>query len=353
MQLQVSWSLSRMSTFTRSALRSRVSAWLYPAAGYAISLVCLVWVYRGFDWKSELPKLASADWRWITVAVLFDLAVYFIQGWRWRLLLMPVARPSLFRTVQAVFVGLFANEILPFRSGELVRGYAIAKWSQIPYSVALSSVAVERLFDGLWLVLGFYLIRPFLPVPGYIRDGGAILAGLLVVLALALGGVMFRKQHAHAAVSASRWSGVLFHVVEGLHAMGSSPSFYAALAVSFLYLALQVAPIYALMRSFDLDLPFLAAVVVLVILRLGTILPQAPGNVGGFQFFAVVGLRLFDVDKSTATSLATIMFVVVTVPLWVGGLIAIATAGVRLKDLHKGARSSFRTRQVPVEDPKE
>jgi hypothetical protein len=130
--------------------------------------------------------------------------------------------------------------------------------------------------------------------------------------------------------------------VEGLHEMGNSRWFYASALVSVLYLMLQVVPVYALMRGYDLDLSIGVAAVVLVVLRIGTILPQAPGNVGGFQFFTVVALRLFDVDKSAATSFATILFAAVTVPLWLGGAIAAASAGVRLKELQQQASSSLK-----------
>lgn len=330
-----------MAPVSGKASGRKTQVWLIPTIGYAISIACLIWVYWGFDWKTELPKFASADWRWVLVAVLTDFAVYVIQGWRWVLLLTPVTRPSFLRSVQAVYIGLFANEVLPFRSGELIRCYVMGKWSRIPFSVTLSSAVVERLFDGVWLILGFYLVSSFVVLPGYIRRGGEIMAIGLLVMAVLLSVVMFWKHHAHAAVSASRWSVMLWHVVEGLHAMGNSRTFYAAAAVSLLYLGLQIVPIYVLMQGYGLTLSFAAAAVVLLILRLGTILPQAPGNVGAFQFFAVVGLRLFGVDKATATGFATMVFIVVTVPLWLGGLLAVALAGTGIKDLQRRAQSSL------------
>ena len=120
----------------------KTPSWLVPLIGYVISLVCLIWVYRGFDWKTELPKFAKADWGWVTVAVVADLLVYVLQGWRWRMLLKPIAHAPFLRTVQAVYIGLFANEILPFRSGELIRCYVQGRWIRIPFSVALSSAVI-------------------------------------------------------------------------------------------------------------------------------------------------------------------------------------------------------------------
>jgi glycosyltransferase 2 family protein len=314
-----------------------------PVLGYAVSVAALVWVYWGFDWKTELPRIARADWRWVAVSVFADLATYFCQGWRWQLLLKPIAPARYLRSVQAVFVGLFANEVLPLRSGELIRAYVMARWTAIPFSVALSSAVVERLFDGVLLALGFYAVTLFIEAPSYLGDAGLILTVLVAVLSVMVAVVMFHKHHAHAAVARSRWAKALWHVVEALHLMGNSRWFLASAVVSALYLGLQIIPIYALARAYDLDLSLGATAVVLVILRLGTVIPQAPSNIGGFQFFAVVGLSLFGVDKDSATGFATIMFFVVTVPLWLGGAIATAMAGIRIKDMQSHAQASLRT----------
>lgn len=243
-----------MGSAAGPSFQRKVPSWLLPALGYGISLACLIWVYWGFDWKTELPRFTKADWRWVTLSVAVDLAIYFCQGWRWSLLLRPVTKAPFLKSVQAVFIGLFANEVLPFRSGELIRSYVQAKWCRIPFSVTLSSAVIERLFDGIWLALGFLAVAFFVDLPGYLVRGSIVLAILLGVVALVLGVVMFLKHHAHAAVSQSRWSEMLWHVVEGLHAMGNSRWFAAAAAVSLLYLSLQVIPVYALARGYGLDL---------------------------------------------------------------------------------------------------
>jgi glycosyltransferase 2 family protein len=330
-----------MVSLSGEAARRRVPSWFIPALGYAISAAALVWVYWGFEWKTELPKLAAADWRWVTFAMAADIATYFFQGWRWSLLLRPVATARILRSVQAIFVGLFANSVLPLRTGEILRTLLQSRWVEIPVSVCLSSVLIERLLDGILLILCFYSVTYFVEVPGFLRDASLILAVVVGILSVLLGLVMFHKHHAHAAVSRSRWKDALWHVVEGLHAMGNSPTFIPAVAVSVMYLASQVIPIYALGRGLGLDISLGASAVVLVILRIGTVLPEAPSNVGVFQFFAVLGLQLFGLDKGVAAGFATLLFLVMTVPLWVGGAVACTLAGLRIRDLQHHARTGF------------
>jgi uncharacterized protein (TIRG00374 family) len=306
----------------------------------------LIWVYHGFDWKTELPKFARVPWHWLALAVASDIAVYVTQGWRWNLLLRPMEELPVWRTVQAVYIGLFANEVLPLRTGELIRVYLQSRWSGLPFSIVFSSAIIERLFDGIVLILGFYVISYHVVMPGFIKSGSDLLGGLLLVLITALIVVIFSKRAAHHAVAKSRWAESLWHVVESLHVMGNSKTFYASFLVSVLYLFLQVVPIWALLRGYGIDLGFWAAAVVLVVLRLGTIIPQAPGNVGSFQFFVVLALGLFDVDRDSAVGFATLLFLVVTVPLWLAGFIALVATRMRLEDIHRDARIEKKSVQI-------
>lgn len=84
------------------------------------------------------------------------------------------------------------------------------------------------------------------------------------------------------------------------------------------------------MQACGLQLSFWAGAVVLLIVHIGTAIPNAPSNVGTYQFFTVVGLQLFGIDKTLATGFSVVVFIVLTIPLWVLGLFAIARSGMTL-----------------------
>src|SRR4029079_9319828 len=111
----------------------------------------------GFNLDQALEDFVSIDWRYVSVAVIFDLSVYLSHGWRWNILLPPVAKPSFWRSVQAIYIGLYANEVLPLRTGELIRCYLLAHWNNMPVSIAISSAAIERILDGIWLVIALVI----------------------------------------------------------------------------------------------------------------------------------------------------------------------------------------------------
>ena len=321
--------------------RRRVPSWLIPFLGYGVSIASLIWVYSGFDWRRELPRLLATDWRWVMLAVVFDWVVYFCQGFRWTALLSPLGNFSVWKTTQAIYIGLFANEVLPLRSGEIIRCYLQRRWTGLPLSVVISSVLIERLWDGVWLVAAFALVNHYVELPGFLS---AMSQGLLVLLAI-LGGLLglaiFYKEHAHDAASRSRWSRMLRPLVDGVHSMGKSRSFWWAGFLSFWYLAFQIVPIYSLMRGYGLNLSPWAALVMLVILRLGTVIPQAPGNLGSFQALVVASLTLFGFSRADSTGFATLCFFVVTVPLWLGGFVALMLTRMRLGDIRREAQESL------------
>ncbi len=316
---------------------------MLPLVGYAVAIGCLIWVYRGFDWRSQLPRLAATDWRWVSLAVAGDLAVYCCQGWRWHLLLRPLSKITRARTIQAVYIGLFANEVLPLRTGEVIRCYLVSRWGRLPLPVVISSAIMERVVDGFWLILGVAVVGQFFDLPRWFEDGSRALALILLVLAALLAYAIVRKGHAHKMVEGSRWAGKLWDVVEGVHAMGRRPGFVAVVVLSLAYLALQIVPIWALMQAYGMHLGGWSAAVVLIILRLGSVPPQAPGNVGSVQLLTILGLKLCGVDRPEATGFATLLFFVVTVPLWLAGFIALLATRMRLGDLRQAAEDQMNT----------
>jgi uncharacterized protein (TIRG00374 family) len=246
--------------------------------------------------------------------------------------------------VQAIYVGLFSNEVLPLRPGELIRSYLQAHWCEVPFSVAFASAIIERLFDGIWLVAAFVLVvahpsRVGATMPRDVTDLAKVLSVVVGVSGAALAITMYWKRHAHEAIPKTRWGLRLRVLIEDLHITGRSRYFYLAALASLPYLLLQVIPVYALIRSYDLDLGLAPALVVLVIWRLATVLPQAPGNIGPSQAALVVALGLFGVDKTTATGLSLVMWAAITLPLLFVGFVAFALTDAKLSDLHAHAKA--------------
>jgi hypothetical protein len=203
-------------------------------------------------------------------------------------------------------------------------------------------VLVERFFDAIWLALtvGVTILR--VPLPSYLVKGEEILAALVFGGLAAFVYLVVRKERSVATEGIrsvtdsgprSRVARAIESLAKGLQDIGRSHYLYLSLLVSGLLLLFQVAAFWLVMWACGLRLSFWHGVAVLVIVHLGTAIPGAPSNVGTYQFFAVVGLALFGVEKAVATGFSVVVFLILTVPLWVLGLLAIGRAGLSWRNL--------------------
>jgi len=320
---------------------------------YAISAGCLLWAFHNQKLGELLPRPKQIEWQWVALGVGFDLSVYFCQTWRWQLLFRPIDRLPFWRTLQAIFVGLFANEVLPLRVGELIRCYLVAHWNDELISVVFASAAIERLIDGLWMIVSFIIVAQQLTgIPRWLTFTVRIMEVITVAGILLLAYVMIHKSHAHAMVRESRWAAVLRHVVDGLHTMGNWRTLVQVIPVSLLYLILQVLSYWALMKAFEFDFSAWNAVAVLAVVRLGTVVPNAPANIGLINVACMVALqRFFNVERDAATEFSNLLFLALTVPLLITGAIATAMTGRNLGEIHHHARQRMHSTETkPPED---
>jgi uncharacterized protein (TIRG00374 family) len=297
-------------------------------------------VLHDFEPEKLAGEIRAMKWSWVAAAVLFDILVYFLQGWRWSLLLRPVANIPFAQSIRAIYVGLFANEILPLRTGEVIRCYLQGRWSQLPFTVVLSSALIERIFDGVWLIVCLLVTLQFVHLPEIYTALGQML-GMVVLLAGALlAGAMFFPHRTRAALENHRWLAKLNVLLEDLYLIGHSRYLLLSAFASLPYLLLQVLPIYALAHAYGIGISIGQGFALMVILRLVSVVPQAPGNLGAFQAAASVGLMLFGIEESLAKRFSFVMWAIITLPLLIAGFIALALTGLKLGELRREAEAT-------------
>jgi hypothetical protein len=74
-------------------------------------------------------------------------------------------------------------------------------------------------------------------------------------------------------------------------------------------------------------------------IRLATVVPNAPGNLGLVNVACVMAMHLFDVEVNDAKTFSIILFVALTVPLLIGGAVATALTGLNIGELRDRARA--------------
>ena len=316
--------------------------WLGRCLSYGIAAGGLYWVFHDIRLSELVQSLAGIDWWWVPPAALFDLLVYVCAAWEWQLLLRPAGHLSLRKTLQAVFAGRFANDVLPVHAGYIVRVYLAARWSGNSIAAVLPSLLIERLFDSLWLAAGFAVASLFFPLPGKLARSGDILGGLLLAAIVVVGWTILRKEKPRPEPKperACRWKGVVRvqafvrRLGQGVRGLGRSPLVLAGLGLSIVKLLLQALSFFLLLQAYGFPFSFWTKLAVFLVAYIGMSMPSTPAGLGVYQVLCAAGLRYFGVPKPAASSFALLSYVVLTAPLSLAGFIAVTRSGLSLRQI--------------------
>jgi uncharacterized membrane protein YbhN (UPF0104 family) len=315
--------------------RERVRA----VAGYLIAAVALVWVFHNVQLAAMLNAMRNVRWAWVWLAVVVDVLSYMTQGLRWMLLLAPVGKVRWLEATQAIYAGLFASEVLPMRPGEVLRAFVVSKRLNTGITGVFPSIMVERFFDGIWLAVGIGVVATLVPLPRDLLWAGDVL-GVLILVATAL--FVFEILRARNGPQTSPGGEVPTGRVERFRRhfreIGRRRETYLAFGLSLVLLAGQVLAFWLVAIAYGLPVSVWTGAAALLIIHLGTAVPNAPANVGTYQFFCVIALTLFGIDKTFATGFSVVVFVVLTVPLWVLGSLALGRSGATLASIRTHVR---------------
>jgi glycosyltransferase 2 family protein len=320
--------------------------------GIALAFGLLLWALRGVPIDEVVHHIGAAKPIPLIGAILIATATFPIRLPRWRLLLRddqgrPLPAAPLWH---AIAIGFLANGILPFRAGELVRTYAATRLTGVRFTAALSSIAVERIFDGLTVValLAFALLRSDLPpgitvggvslvhvaqVTGLLALGALVVATLVVAFPLAAEGVVRR------VLPPGKVTDALVRAIEGVRqGMASLRSPALVIGVAFWSLVLWMVnalALYVCFAAFDIPVGYNGALLLQGILVFGISVQVTPGFVGQFEAAVVAALALYGVPNGLASSYAIVYHGTTFLPIMLFGAWSLARTPVALRDLRQ------------------
>jgi len=302
---------------------------------YLLALTCLAWVVHDIQLEKALHDIRNIRWGWVALGIALNLLSFAVQGARWKQLLASFGRVRLVQSVRAIYSGLFANEILPLRSGELLRAYLVSREAGIGLTQVFTTIGVERLMDGIVLASALGIVSLYVALPGDFERAADIFGTVVLVLAvLFVAGTIYLNRYPVLPPGAHplrhRLRKKLGPFLDGVRVLGTSAGFYKAAGVSVFIPTLQILALWAMSRAYGLGLAVGPMAAVLLIINLGVALPNAPANIGSYQFFCVLGLAIFGVDKTQAAGFSIVAYVLLTVPFLVLGFIALLRSGLSI-----------------------
>lgn len=125
--------------------------------GLLISIPALWLAFRNVPLDDLLSYMGSIRWFWVLPSVLIIFISFSLRTLRWQMIVASVSPLSFWYSFHPLMIGFMLNCILPGRVGELARPVILNRNTGIPLASGLATVAAERIFD-LLLLLVFLLI---------------------------------------------------------------------------------------------------------------------------------------------------------------------------------------------------
>jgi len=334
--------------------------------GFAVTIALLWYVLRGIPIHDVASTLRAANLPLFLLSSVVATAVFPLRALRWRPILAPVAPDLPFGMLwPPVAIGFMINNVVPARAGELARAYALTRETgtpaaaargipRVPFSGALASLAVDRLFDAV-VVMSLALLAMFAPeFPGGARIAGqpavrwaAVgVIGMAALTAILYAIVFFPAPLIGACAAMVRRIGpraearvreALTQFSVGLSVLRNPARFARILAWAIAFWLTNAFSFWIGFQAVGIHVPWTAALFLQAVIAVGVAAPAAPGFFGIFEFVATAGLGVYGVPPELAVSWAIGYHILSFIPITVIGAWYFAKVGMHLSDVQAEA----------------
>ena len=314
---------------------------IYKILGFAISIVCLYFAFRGIQWSQVAVTFKKASYPPLVLSVLFQLLSLAIAGFRWKIVI-NLPEVSWVSASASMMVGLTVNNIFPGRMGEFVRPIMLGQEIKRSRAFLFATVVIDRISDlVVLLILGLlsFGMFPFIP---WARQM-SIIGGLVLVLAfLVIGVFSYSNIGLRIEGMVNRFGSVHFHerlshFLEkfrlGFRSIQSIQQGAIVFGLSWLVWAAWFLCLYYALRAFELSVPVWGMILLLSTLNLGGLVPSSPGYAGTYQFLGILVLSNFAIKKEEALSFILVFHALWYVPQTLLGLFVLIKKNLSLGEL--------------------
>jgi uncharacterized protein (TIRG00374 family) len=306
---------------------------------------------RGICFQDVLTGLKAVRYVYVLPAVLIFFLMQVLRSWRWGIILSPIVKLDQLSLFSITSIGFLAIVALPARLGELARPYLITKKSQIKMTAALGTVFIERILDILTVLFILMIVLFLAPLPAWLVEGAKIFSVAIILLFALITLLIFKREPFTKIVNyfinklpagfATRITPLVDHFIDGFAVMTNPIQLLAVIFLSAFIWFIDGIAIYFLFLAFSLPLSPVAAFVLMIVLVVGIAIPAAPGFVGNWHYFCIMGLSLYGINKVDALTFAVVYHFLSIGVLILLGLIFLPFNKFSLTDIQKSNQTSI------------
>ncbi len=328
--------------------------------GIGISALFLVWAFRDLDWAAFWQALQGANYWWLLPGIGVYFGAVLVRTWRWHYMLLPLKSIPTLRLFPVVVIGYMGNNIFPARAGEVLRSYVLKRKEGVAISSSLATVILERLFDGLVMLLFVAVTLPFAPLPAIYRNivlsfSALFLIALLVFFVLATRPALLIQLYETLVgrflptALQPRIHGLLDRIVLGLQSLRSPRDVALIFLSSALIWLTETTKYWFVMHAFNFEVSFSVLMLMTAVVNLFTSIPAAPGHFGTFHAPGIAILEQFGVPQAIATGYTVVLHIALWLPITLLGFYYMVRESISWQEVEQVAQHSEDQTAAPDE----
>jgi uncharacterized membrane protein YbhN (UPF0104 family) len=303
--------------------------WLRLVVGSVIGGGLLVLAFRAVDPEDVTTTLRATSPSLTLGALSAVLLTTYAKAARWTAV-AGLPQGATWSLVPGLVIGQVLNSLIPARIGDLGRVLVGSEATGLGKAFLLGTIVLEKLVDGLCLLLVAAIVLPFLQLPDWLVVSGLDAALSVLALGVGIALVLLVADRLLAFVAGplgripgawgARLTRTLQDAIRGLGGLRSWPQRGWVAWWSCVAWTSMIATNALVFRAVGVEADLSAAALVLLAVVVGGSVPSIPGRVGVFHSLVVAPLLLFGVDPARAVSAAVVLHLVVISPQLVLGI---------------------------------
>ena len=296
--------------------------------GLILSGIFIYFSFRQINIGDVRARGLHFSFVWLLSAALLYSAGVVLRGIRWRMILASSSDISTRASISLVIIGMAANNILPMRTGEIVRSGILSRQTGIPTLTVLGTILLEKILDTLILVGLAAIALSMLNQNG----SKVFIIGALVILVL---GVNLLFVLVNGSISrrllkllfllpdriSSLASGIVSRVQSGFGTIESNLIWLKVVLLSASIWILESISYLCVGASVGIFLNLTQFTVVTSASNLAIAVPSTSGGIGPFEFFAKESLTFVsDISVTDAAVYAVVLHFLLLAPVSLVGL---------------------------------
>lgn len=333
--------------------------------GFLVSFVLLFLIFQKMDFHEILEYLKTFNLKNLIICIPLYFTAYLFRAKRWKNLMLNLPQLSSKTLMGITFIGYAVNCFMPARAGDFYRAHLVGSTFGISRISVISSIVLERIFDGI-VVLGYLLfIMMFFYHQPWLYNvaitSGAIFLGVFgfIYWVIKYGNledlfrkmtVIFRKYGLPIKMVSQIRKGTkhIASFINGFEVLNNPKILANSFFLTICIWLVESLFLFTIINGFGMKFGFSVAIFLMCLTVFSAMVPSLSIHTGPYQCAFILALNAFNVNKEMAIAMAFVTQIIMISFLAITGTFYMLRYHIKITQIQKEFEEQSETEEPEI-----